>query len=292
MQKIVPSLWFDTEAIEAAEFYTSLFEQSAIEYILQLHDPPAVDSESVFLKLHGQDFMFISAGPIFQLTPAISLMVSCSTIEEVDQLWEALSDEGTVLMEIGEYPFSPRYGWINDRYGVSWQLIYDEQPLEQTIVPSLLYAGPQAGKAKEAIEFYVSLFNDSKIGEAFYYDSKENPDHEGMLQYASFTLEGEEFTATDSVLEHDFFFNEAFSLLVNCDTQKEIDFLWEKLSAVPEAEQCGWLKDRYGVSWQITPRVLEEMLATGDEATRNRVTQCFLKMKKLDIAELKKAYEG
>lgn len=292
MQKIVPSLWFDTEAIEAAEFYTSLFEQSAIDYTLQLHDPPAVDSDSVFLKLHGQDFMFISAGPMFQLNPAISLMVNCSTTEEVDRLWEALAVAGTPLMELGEYPFSQRYGWINDRFGVSWQLIYNDQPFEQKIVPSLLYVGNQAGKAKEAIEFYVTLFDNSRVKEVSYYNPKEEPGHEGMLQYAEFILEGQEFAAMDSALNHDFFFNEAFSLLVNCDTQEEIDFLWEKLSAVPEAEQCGWVKDRYGVSWQITPTVLEEMLATGDEATRKRVTQSFLKMKKLDIAELKKAYEG
>lgn len=292
MQKIVPHLWFDKEAVEAAEFYTSLFDDSKIDSIVQLHDTPSGDSDTVSLKLYGQDFMFISAGPIFQLNPSISLMVNSPTKEEVNHLWETLSVDGTILMDLGEYPFSERYGWLNDRYGVSWQLIYVDQPFKQKIVPNMMYAGQQAGKAKEAIEFYTSLFEDSKVESVSYYDAKENPAQDGMLQYASFTLAGEGFSAMDSVEAHAFKFNEAFSILVNCDTQEEIDFLWDKLSVVPEAEQCGWLRDRFGVSWQISPSVLEDLMATKDEEQKQRVTDAFLQMKKMDIAELKRAYDG
>lgn len=292
MQKIVPHLWFDTEAVEAAEFYTSLFDDSYIESVVQLHDTPSGDSDTVSLKLYGQDFMFISAGPIFQLNPSISLMVNCSTKEEVSRLWGTLSVDGTRLMDLGEYPFSKRYGWVNDRYGVSWQLNYVDQPFTQKIVPNLMYVGQQAGKAKEAIEFYTSLFENSKVETTSYYDPKENPAQDGMLQYASFTLAGGQFSAMDSVEEHEFKFNEAFSILVNCDTQEEIDFLWDKLSVVPEAEQCGWLTDRFGVSWQISPSILDEMMATKDENQKQSVTQAFLQMKKMDIAELERAYKG
>lgn len=287
MQKVVPHLWFDKEAVEAAEFYTSLFEDSNINSIVQLHDTPSGDSDTVSLTLYGQNFMFISAGPIFQLNPSISLMVHCSTKEEVNRLWDALSLEGRALMELGSYPFSEWYGWINDRYGVSWQLVYVDQPFEQKIVPHLMYAGT----AKEAIELYTSLFENSKIETASYYETKENMRKDDLLQYATFTLAGQKFSAMDTIKEHEFKFNEAFSILVNCDTQEEIDFLWDKLSAIPEAEECGWLKDRFGVSWQISPSILEKMMDTKDEAQKQRVTDAFLKMKKMDIAELKKAFE-
>jgi predicted 3-demethylubiquinone-9 3-methyltransferase (glyoxalase superfamily) len=96
----------------------------------------------------------------------------------------------------------------------------------------------------------------------------------------------------DSAHEHDFAFNEATSLMVPCDTQDQIDHYWSQLSAVPEAEQCGWLKDRYGLSWQIVPSAMDKMMQDADEATLARVTQAFLKMKKFDIAELEEAYAG
>jgi predicted 3-demethylubiquinone-9 3-methyltransferase (glyoxalase superfamily) len=96
----------------------------------------------------------------------------------------------------------------------------------------------------------------------------------------------------DSAHTHNFKFNEAISLMVNCDTQEEIDYYWEKLSAVPEAEQCGWLKDKFGLSWQIVPTEMDEMMRDGTPEQIGRVTQAFLKMKKFDLAELRKAYAG
>ena len=96
----------------------------------------------------------------------------------------------------------------------------------------------------------------------------------------------------DSAHAHGFGFNEAISLMVHCDTQKEIDYYWDKLSAVPESEQCGWLKDRYGVSWQIVPTAMDAMMESGDQAKIARVTEAFLKMKKFDIAKLEEAARG
>ncbi|MBI4225647.1 VOC family protein, partial [Candidatus Roizmanbacteria bacterium] len=100
------------------------------------------------------------------------------------------------------------------------------------------------------------------------------------------------FGAMDSAYEHKFSFNEAISFIVNCETQKEIDYFWNKLSAVPESEQCGWLKDKYGVSWQIVPKVMDEMMRKGKRNQIDRLTQAFLPMKKLNISNLKKAYRG
>jgi predicted 3-demethylubiquinone-9 3-methyltransferase (glyoxalase superfamily) len=153
MQKITPHLWFDKEAIEAADFYVSLFPNSKVTNVTALHDTPSGDVNVVSFELSGQPFMAISAGPLFKFNPSVSF-------------------------------------------------------------------------------------------------------------------------------------------IVNCDTQEEIDYYWGKLSAVPEAEQCGWLKDKYGVSWQIVPTEMNEMMKNGSREQIDRVTQAFLPMKKFDIAKLKEAYEG
>jgi predicted 3-demethylubiquinone-9 3-methyltransferase (glyoxalase superfamily) len=116
------------------------------------------------------------------------------------------------------------------------------------------------------------------------------PDREGTIMFADFMLENQWFAATDSAHQHGFGFNEAISLLVRCETQAEIDEYWGKLSASPEDEQCGWLKDRFGVSWQISPTELDRMMSEGSPEQVARVTHTFLPMKKLDLAELQRAY--
>ncbi len=296
MKKIIPHLWFDKEAIEAAHFYTSLLPDSKVTNTTTLHNTPSGDCDIVTFDLAGQTFMAISAGPLFKFTPAISFHINCNTVEEVDALWEKLSKDGTVLMELGEYPFSKRYGWTTDKYGLSWQIIHaGEQPFTQRITPALMYVGSVAGRAEEAIKLYTSIFaektgkDSSKINMAIRWGKNADPEKEGTIQYASFMLNGMEFGAMDSANEHKFNFNEAISFIVNCDNQEEIDFFWNKLSAVPEAEQCGWLKDKFGVSWQIVPTAMEEMMKTKDQKKLDNITQAFLKMKKLDIAELQKA---
>jgi predicted 3-demethylubiquinone-9 3-methyltransferase (glyoxalase superfamily) len=118
------------------------------------------------------------------------------------------------------------------------------------------------------------------------------PDREGAVMFTDFMLEGQWFAAMDSAREHDFAFNEAISFVVNGADQTEIDTFWQKLSAVPEAEQCGWLKDRYGLSWQIVPGELSTMMTDTDPERVNRVTQAVLEMKKLDLAALQEAYDG
>ena len=156
----------------------------------------------------------------------------------------------------------------------------------------LLFVGDVAGKAEEAITFYASVFPDSKVGQIMRYGPGEAPDREGTIKYGAFALQGEGFAAMDSAHEHQFGFNEAISFMVNCENQDEIDRYWEALSAVPDAEQCGWLKDRFGVSWQITPTVMNEMLTKGTKEQVARVVETFMPMKKLDLGELQRAYEG
>ena len=293
MDRITPHLWFDTEAVEAAEFYSSTFAESKVTDITTLHDTPSGDADVVSFEVLGQPFMAISAGPLFKFTPAVSFLVQCTSAEEVDELWASLSDGGNVLMPLDKYPFSERYGWTEDRYGLSWQLGYDGgESGGRRITPSLLFVGDVCGKAEEAVGFYASVFPDSKVGPIFHYGGGEAPEKEGTVMYAGFTLAGQEFAAMDSAREHGFGFTEAISFMVGCDNQEEIDYYWDRLSAVPEAEQCGWLKDKFGVSWQVVPSVLNQMLAKGTPEQIARVTQAFLPMKKFDLAELQKAYAG
>jgi len=293
MQKITPHLWFDKEAKEAAKFYTSAFKDSKINNTATLHNTPSGTVDVVTIELLGQEFTLISAGPLFKFNPSISFLVASKTKNEVDALWEKLSEGGTALMELGEYPFSERYGWVQDRYGLSWQVMFTgDHKIMQKITPTLMFVDRQSGKAEEAINFYATVFHDAKVGDILRYNKGEEPDKEGTIKHAAFVLEGLEFAAMDSARVHNFTFNEAISFMVHCDTQEEIDYYWGKLSADPKAEQCGWLKDKYGVSWQIVPRILDEMLNDRDKEKVARVTEAFLKMKKIDIMELKKAYKG
>jgi predicted 3-demethylubiquinone-9 3-methyltransferase (glyoxalase superfamily) len=293
MQKIVPHLWFDKAAAEAAKFYTSVFRDSKIIDTTQIHGTPSGTAEMVTIELAGQEFMLISAGPFFTFTPAISFLIACSTTEEVDTLWEQLSKGGTELMPLDAYPFSERYVWVADRYGLSWQIMHmGDSKITQKIIPTLMFTGNVCGKAEEAINTYSTVFSNANIGYILRYSGGDGPDKEGTIQHAGFILEGQEFAAMDSAYEHNFTFNEAISFIVYCDTQEQIDHYWEKLSAVPASEQCGWLKDKFGLSWQIVPVIMKEMMREKDPEKLAQVTEAFLKMKKFDIAELKKAYEG
>jgi predicted 3-demethylubiquinone-9 3-methyltransferase (glyoxalase superfamily) len=217
--------------------------------------------------------------------------VACKTKEEVDALWNELSQGGLALMELGEYPFSERYGWTQDRYGLSWQVMFmGNRAIEQRITPTLMFVGRQCGRAEEAVNFYSSVFHDAKVDHILCYGKDDKPDKEGTIKHAGVSLEGENFAVMDSARAHNFTFNEAISFMVHCDTQEQIDYFWSKLSAEPKAEACGWLKDKFGLSWQIIPTVMDEMLSDQDQSKLARVTEAFLKMKKFDIAKLKQAY--
>ncbi len=292
MQKIKPHLWFDKEAKEAAAFYISLFKDSKVTNISTITDTPSGDCDIVSFILAGKEFMAISAGPIFKFNPSISLFTVFDNEAEIDEAWKKLSEGGKVLMEYQAYPWAKKYGWLEDKYGLSWQLSMSENhKLEQKITPLLMFTQKMAGKTKEAIEYYTGIFPNSKVEMMVPYEKGEG-DKEGFIKHSRFSLSGENFMAMDSSGPHQFVFNEAISFVVRCDTQEEIDHYWEKLSAVPESEQCGWCKDKFGVSWQIVPAIMDEMMTSKDKAAVDRVTQAFLKMKKFHIAELTKAYEG
>lgn len=292
MQKIITHLWFDKEAKEATAFYVSLFQDSKVKNTTTLTGTPSGDCDIVTFDLAGQEFMAISAGPYFKFNPSISLFVVFDNEEEIEKAWHKLIDGGKALMEYNTYPWAKKYGWLQDKYGLSWQLSWSENHnMTQKITPLLMFTKNMAGKAKEAIENYTSIFPNSKTEMIMPYEKGEG-DKEGFIKHARFTLNGQNFMAMDSSGPHDFIFNEAISFVINCDTQKDIDYYSDKLSAVPEAEQCGWVKDKYGVSWQIVPTAMNEMMTSGDKEKIDRVTEAFLKMKRFDIKALEEAYGG
>src|SRR4030042_4776078 len=214
MQKITPHLWFDTEAVEAANFYVSTFPRSRVKNTTTLHNTPSGSTDIVTFELLGQEFQAISAGPLFKLNPSVSFHVTCKTKEEVDAIWKKLSQDGQVLMELGAYPFSERYGWVKDKYGLSWQIIYASgADVKQKITPVIMFVGNVGGKAEEAVKFWTSVLPHGRVNSILHYGKGEEPDKEGTLKYAAFSLFGQEFGAMDSAYEHPFMFNEAISFI-------------------------------------------------------------------------------
>lgn len=294
-------LWFDNEAKEAADLYTSIFPNSKTGDIVRygkeghdIHKQPEGKVMTVEFTLAGIDFVGLNGGPEFKINPSISFFVLCESSQEVDTAWKKLSEGATVLMPLDKYDWSEKYGWLQDRFGVSWQVALGKmEEVGQKIVPSFLFVGEQCGRAEEAIQLYSSVFENSKVDGILRYGSNEAPDKPGTVKHAQFSLNGQKFMVMDSNHKHAFQFNEAVSIVVNCDSQKEIDFYWNKLLADGGQEgPCGWLKDRFGVSWQVNPVQLTAMLKDPDKKKTERVTKAFMQMKKLNLKELEKAFEG
>ncbi|MGZ4880121.1 MAG: VOC family protein [Halobacteriota archaeon] len=161
--------------------------------------------------------------------------------------------------------------------------------MTQKIVPHIWFEKD----AEKAAEFYISVFKNSKILKTAYYPKaaeEVSGQKKGTVMTVKLELEGQQFIVLNG--GPIFTPNEAISFVVYCDTQEEIDYFWERLSFVPEAEQCGWLKDKFGISWQIVPAILDTMIVDKDPQKMERVTAAFLTMKKFNIEELRKAYEG
>lgn len=275
-QKIIPNLWFNGTAQEAAGFYTSLFPGSKVnntsyyptEGLADFQKDMAGKPLTVDFELSGHRFTAINAGPEFSFNASISFMVNFDpasddeAVSHLNTLWEKLIDGGEVMMQLDEYPFSKRYGWVKDRYGLTWQLILTDPAGEPRpfIIPSLLFSGAQVNRAEEAINFYTGAFKDSRTGTIARYAEDTGPAQAGSLMFADFMLASQWFAAMDSGVEQAFIFNEAISFMVLCEDQAEIDYFWDKLSTVQEAEQCGWCKDQFGVSWQIVPINMDELM--------------------------------
>jgi predicted 3-demethylubiquinone-9 3-methyltransferase (glyoxalase superfamily) len=276
--QIYPCLWFDGQAKAAAGFYCSIFKNSKIT----VETPMVVNFE-----LDGKKFMGLNGGPIFKINPSISITAIFESIDETNFVWNKLFEGGKALIEIGKHDWSERYGWLQDKFGLTWQIsVVNNVGDQPSIKPSLLFTNDKFGKAEEAINFYTSTFENSKIDVLINYP--EGSPFGGKVMYSEFNLKEHDFIAMDGPGNHEYAFNEGVSIVVDCKNQEEIDHYWNTLSGNGGQEsQCGWVKDKYGVSWQIVPTVLGELMSNPEKG--QRVMQIVMKSKKFDIEELKNA---
>lgn len=296
MQKITPFLWFDKQAEEAANFYVSLFNNSKINTITRYNEESAKASGreagsvmTLGFELLGQKFATINGGPVFKFNPSISFSINLETEGEVEKLWSALIEGGSALMDLGKYDWSEKYGWLQDKYGLSWQIsIGQKESLKNVIMPSMLFVGDNFGRAEKALNFYKSIFENSEICVIVHAPKGENESEQKVL-YSQLNLNGSEFIIMENEFEHAFNFNEAISFVVNCNGQEEVDYFWNKFTEEGTESMCGWLKDKFGVSWQIVPVELYNALGNLDPVKANNATQAMLKMNKIIIADLENA---
>lgn len=273
--RIIPNIWFDGVAAEAAEFYCGVFREARVvdearypsEGLPEFQAHMAGKPLTVDIEIHGRRLSLINAGPEFRPNHSISFLLNFDpsdyaggvdeAIAYLDSVYdELIADGGGAMMELGEYPHSRRYAWIHDRHGVTWQLMLTDPAGEDRpfLTPSLMFGGPNQDRAREATDFWMSVVDDSSRGALVEYDH-------GAVMFTDFRLAGEWFAAMDSAVPQDSTFTEAISLMVECAPGRELDRLWEALSADPAAEQCGWCRDRYGVSWQVVPDNMGELMA-------------------------------
>jgi predicted 3-demethylubiquinone-9 3-methyltransferase (glyoxalase superfamily) len=277
MNNIHPCLWFDGNAKAAAEFYCSLFPGSAITT-----DSPMV----VNFNLSGQKFMGLNGGPMYKFNPSISLFVSCESREETDKIYAKLIEGGMAMMPLDKYDWCDHYAFVQDKFGLAWQLFtVQNYEVKQKINPCLLFVGENYGKAEAAVKYYSATFPDSSIDGIKLYEEQEGAQVAGKVKHAQFILDGKLYMAMDGAGNHGFGFNEAFSLVVECKDQAEIDKYWNHLTANGGQESmCGWLKDPFGVSWQIIPANLGALIM--NPVNGQKAMQALMKMKKLVIDEL------
>lgn len=264
---------------EASDFYIQTFEEGKIS-----HTTPFV----IQIELSGQKFMLLNEGPSSSPNPSISFMVVSESPEETEKYWNRLIKEGKALMPLDSYDWSPKYGWVEDKYGVSWQLFTGSKAdTPQKFSPTLMFTGANAGKASGAIDLYTKLFAHSSIGGILKY-SKEDGENPDFVKHAQFKIKDTTVMAMDSSAAHAFAFNDGVSLVVECETQEEIDKYWSQLTSNGGYEvACGWLTDPYGISWQIIPKDIVKWVT--DPERSQRVMNVMMKMKKLVIADLENA---
>ena len=296
---IAPCLWFDDQASEAASFYIETFGSGRVvarTLYPSSRDNPAGQPRgglmSVEFEVRGQRFTAVNGGPRFVINPSISFFVYTTSAAEVRRLFAQLSRDGQTLMPLDAYPWSACYGWAADRFGVSWQvMLVDSATPAPAIAPSLMFCGAQFGNASKAMETFCGVFPNSRVTRTQRLDASE--DGASGVKEGRFVLAGQNMVAMDSPGEHAFTFNEAVSLQVLCDGQAALDHFWQALSDGGEPGQCGWLQDRFGISWQVVPKRWVDWLGSGaDAAARDRVFKAMLPMTKLDLAALERAFAG
>lgn len=275
---IYPCIWFDRNGKEAADFYIDIFGNGKI-----ISESPVV----VTFELSGQKFMALNGGPMFKPNPAISFMVIYENPDDLEKAWNKLSEGGFAMMALDKYDWSEKYGWLQDKFGVSWQLYLGklDDVHGQKFIPTFMFTQQYNGKAEEAINFYMDVFKNTRSDGIL---KHEQGDMKGLIMHAQFVADEYVLMAMDGGEMHNFHFSEGNSMVIECDTQEEIDRFWNAFAEGGNESQCGWVQDRYGVWWQVIPAALEEWMK-GPKA--EEVMQALMKMNKPDIETLRKAAE-
>ncbi|WP_298041259.1 VOC family protein [uncultured Microbacterium sp.] len=297
-QKIVPNIWCTRNADEAGEFYADALPRTTAEtsarYPMELPDWQAEFAGrtlTVDVSIDGFQITLINAGDEFSPNPSMSFMLNFDPLmfdgsaddarAALDETWARLAEGGRIIMALDAYPFSPHYGWVEDRFGVSWQLLLTNPEGEPRpfVIPQLMFCGPVQNRSREAASFYSGVLPGSGVGFIAEHRVQTGPAEPGTVMFGEFRLAGQWFSMMDSAIALDYTFTPGISLEVRCADQAEIDEYWDALSAVPEAEQCGWLTDRYGLSWQIVPETMGALME------RPGAYEKMMEMKKLVIAD-------
>ena len=267
---IYPALWFDNQALEAFEFYCSVFPNS----IVLEHNQTVVKA-----SLSNQCFIGINGGPYFLPNPAISFTVICDSREEINALWQKLILGGASIIDLGHYSWNAYYGWVQDQFGYTWQLqLGNGGKTQQHILPNLLFCGMHQNQCSQALQYYQKIFPEFQRHQLLRYPSG---DLEGKIQNSIFSLNHLKFIAKDSPHKHIFDFNESVSFVIPCKTQQEIDYYWNYFTEHGSESWCGWCKDVFGISWQVIPNNLAQILASHPQAYST-----LTRMKKIIIEDL------
>jgi predicted 3-demethylubiquinone-9 3-methyltransferase (glyoxalase superfamily) len=279
-EKITPCLWFNSEAKEAAALYCSVFANARITA-----QSPIVTG----IEISGQSITLLDGGPMYKPNPSISFYYLCENTEDVDRIWNAFNKGGQIMMPLDKYPWSEKYGWITDKFGISWQIALGKlSDVGQRVTPYLTFTGKQYGRVEEAIALYTSIFEGAKVDGILRYNNNEQPDKEGKVKHAEISMKDQKFMLMESAQSHNFMFSEGVSLTIHCESQDEIDYYWQKFTERGgEESMCGWLKDKFGVSWQIIPTILGKIMS--DPAKAGKAAQAFMSMRKLNIEQIVQA---
>ncbi len=297
--RIVPCIWLDDQAEAAASFYVSAFAEGRVDAVARYprsgenpSNRPPGSVLTVDFTVAGQRFTLLNGGPSFKPNPSVSFHVHLPDAAAVDALHAGLGAGGMDLMPLDAYPWSPRFVWLQDRFGVSWQLMARTDAARPTVVPAVMFGGPQHGRARDAIAAYVAALPGSRVVQVEDFGEGEGGEV-GTVKQAAVELLGQPFVAMDGGSGHAFGFDMGLSLQVMCADQAEVDAVAAALAADGGTEdQCGWVRDRFGLWWQVVPEQVGAWMASDDEAARDRVFKALLPMHRLDVTALERAYRG
>lgn len=278
-RRITPCLWFNGQASEAANLYCSVFADAKIT------SQSTIVTE---INVGGDVFVLLDGGPMYRPNPSISFYYICETENELNRIWATFTKEGQIMMPLDKYPWGEKYGWVTDKFDISWQLALGKiSDVGQKITASFMFTGAQYGRAEEAIAWYSSILKDPKVTGILRYTVHEAPEEEGKIKHAEISLNGQKFMLMESVQDSGFKFTEGVSLTIYCETQEEIDYYWDRFTESGQESMCGWLKDKFGVSWQIIPTQLGKIMS--DPAKAGKAAQAFMSMRKLNIEQIVQA---